>query len=59
MNVDYAITKESYVTMMGPIGNCLILFMIDFVVKYLSEWFSLVELLWFRFFFFTFDSSFW
>lgn len=52
MNVDYVVTKESYVTMMDPVCKCLILFMIDFVFKYGSDVSTLAELLGFALFFF-------
>lgn len=45
MNKDYVVTKESYVTMMGPICKCLILFMIGCVFKYGSWCFYISRLL--------------
>lgn len=39
MNMDYILTKDSYVTMMGPRGKCPILFMMDFAFKYHIECF--------------------
>lgn len=52
-NVDYVVTKESYVTIMGQRGNCLILFVIDFVVKYLSEMFYISRTFVVQIFFFS------
>lgn len=53
VNVDYVVTKESYVTIMGPICKCLILSMIGFVFKYDSVVSTLAELWGFALLFFS------
>lgn len=59
MNVDYIVTEERYVTMMGPVGKCPILFMIDFFFNIAVNVSVLGELLWFTLFILIFDISFW